>query len=432
MSEKSIAKFASNVPLCDPVSLTPPTQVLYALSRLLCGMEPSSTDSVYPEPWPTIIGELGSAPKPQRDEALDSILSKCGQSPLSVRRALANTTRSALAAPLDSPPSAPPTKRYTVHWADEALEGDDDFDWVVAGMFSKGSVSLIVGEGGSKKTYLAIDCAVCVAMGQPWLGFSTTQGTVLYVDEESGKVRLKKRLRAVMRGHRAGRETPVAWTVLEQFNLTDIQDVEHVASLIDEVKPSLVVIDALADAMPGADENSVKDVHPVFQRLRGMAETKQCAVVVLHHANKAGGYRGSTAIKGAVDLMLMVDSKLDSSRIDVTTEKARDIEPLTFSAIAHFDNETEAVWLSPDAPCEKSPHFSKAESYVMRYIRKNGGRAPMASIESNADVCSARTAKNAVYSLTGKGLLRRRDSGGKGQAAIYEEVSLPEEVGIAA
>ena len=312
-----------------------------------------------------------------------------------------------------------PAKRYTVHHASEALQPIPPIDWVVEGLLSRSSVSLLVGEPGSKKTYLVLDCGVCVAMGKHWLQFPTSRDTVLLIDEEGGNSRTRRRLSQVMRAHCADASIPFQYTSLEQFNLRDPLDVAHIEALVHEVQPALVIIDALADIMPGADENSVKDVHPVFQALRGIADRHQCAVVVIHHANKAGGYRGSSAMKDAVDLMLMIDSKPGSTNIDVTTEKARDIEPLTFSAVARFDLETDTVKLEAATPSLRTVHYSKSEDYVIRYLMEHP-RALLADIRSHADSCTERAADNAVYSLVRKGMVYRCDGGSQGSAAAYD------------
>ena len=114
------------------------------------------------------------------------------------------------------------------------------------------------------------------------------------------------------------------------------EDIDALTQLILDEEANFVVIDALADIMPGAEENSVKDVQPVFTSLKQVAETTQAAIVIIHHANKRGGYRGSSAIKAAVDLMIKVESAADSDTIKFSTEKARDIEPIAFAAEAHF------------------------------------------------------------------------------------------------
>lgn len=308
-------------------------------------------------------------------------------------------------------------RRYTLHHVSEAFEPQPPIEWVVEGLFSRGSVSIIVGPPGSKKTYSTLDCGVCVAIGEDWLDRATEQGPVLLIDEESGPRRLNRRLREITEGRGADATAPIWYTCLEMWNMRDEEDVSYIDSLMATVQPALVVIDALADVMPGADENSVKDTHPVMMYLRSLAEKHRCAIVIIHHSNKAGGYRGSTAIKSAVDLMLMIESEPASSSIKFSTEKARDTEPQTFEAIIRF--EPGKVTLSEVDPIMAISQKKAAEGYVIRYLG-DCGAAPLSAIMANANGCAPNSARKAVYELAKKGIVYRRDNGGRGRAAIYE------------
>lgn len=309
--------------------------------------------------------------------------------------------------------------RYTLHHVSEAFQPQPPIEWVVEQLFSRGSVSIIVGPPGSKKTYSMLDCAVSVALGDDWLERETAQGPVLLIDEESGVRRLNRRLHEIMKGHSAGPDSPLWYTCLEMFDMRETGDVSAIDALMVRVKPVMVLIDALADVMPGADENTVKDTHPVFQNLRALAEKHRCAVVVIHHANKAGGYRGSTAIEGAVDLMLMIDSPAGSSVVTFTTGKTRDTEPQMFGANIAFDADNGTVTLRVQRGVLSMAQRNLAESYVLRYLTEHGPSS-LADIVGNADACTAKGAKNAVYSLADRGIIRRCDGGGRGKMAIYE------------
>ena len=66
-----------------------------------------------------------------------------------------------------------------------------------------------------------------------------------------------------------------------------------------------MILDVLADLMTG-DENSKQDTQPVFNALRRISEQSGAAIIVIHHANKMGGHRGSSVIKDAPDILLQV------------------------------------------------------------------------------------------------------------------------------
>jgi len=315
--------------------------------------------------------------------------------------------------------------RFALHFAREALEPQPPVDWIIDRLFAAGSVAALVGEGGSKKTWTALDAAVAVATGARWLDFQTTRGMVLIVDEESGRHRLNRRLADVLRGHEVAGDPPIVYVSLAGFNLWQSpDDALALHDLVRSVSARFVVLDALADVLLGGDENSATDVQVVFHALRVVAEAEQCAILVIHHSNKVGVYRGSTAIKAAVDLLVNVESRADDTRIDFTIEKSRDGEPFTFAALANFGSGT--FNLSPAATSEKAEHFSKSENYVLRYLREHG-TATITDIANRADVCSGPTARRAVYRLADRGKVRRINSGGKGTDATYalaEDVQL--------
>jgi len=212
---------------------------------------------------------------------------------------------------------------------------------VVKGLFSPCSVSLVCGAGGSKKTYSMIDLVVSVASGNEWLGFDVSEPTTtLFIDEESGPRRFAHRVCATGRAHEAPADLPLFYISLAGFDLTTTDGQDKLHELINESGAKLVILDALVDVMAGGDENAVSDVQPIFVGLRRIAEMTHSAIVVIHHTNRTGEYRGSSALKGAVDIMLIVTSPGNEEIITFKTEKARDIEPVTFHALANFGEGT--------------------------------------------------------------------------------------------
>jgi hypothetical protein len=377
-------------------------------ARLLAGMPTNGYSRPTSEPGASIVSALEQADPSKRQALFDSFIAGLGLDVVAANKQLG-------AVDLNAPP---PTPRFHTYEADEALAPLPPMQWVIDQLFSRGSLSLLVGAPGSFKTYIALIMAICVALGKSFLNMATTQGGVLLIDEESGESRTKRRIREVMQGMGAGMGVPFAWTSLACLNLREVAEVTELSMLIDLKKPVLVIIDALADVAPGADENSVRDMIPVMLALRSLADKKQVAILVIHHANKMGGYRGSTAISGAVDLMLMVEKK-GTDNIEFTTEKCRDIEPRTFSAFIEFDDVNGTVKLQPALTATKTPYYSKSEQYVIDHLTKNK-QAAIDDIEANADRCTPEAARRATYALVNKGIVKRANSGARGVKAVYE------------
>ena len=90
---------------------------------------------------------------------------------------------------------------------------------------------------------------------------------------------------------------------------------------------SLIVIDTVARALLGADENSATDIGKFVRACDAIKEHTGAAVLGIHHSGKDGGkgMRGSSALLGAVDTSVKVKRTADV--ITLTTEKQKDAEP---------------------------------------------------------------------------------------------------------
>src|SRR3990172_4550878 len=312
-------------------------------------------------------------------------------------------------------PEAPQRPRYVVRNAKYALQPQPPREAVVENLINRGDLVVAYGEAGSKKTYVFVcSVGVCVASGKDCMGFNTHKTKVLIIDEESGERRLSRRLAEAIRGELCDENIDLEYVSLANFKLDDPTDAVILQSLIEESGAGLVIIDALADIMDG-DENSKQDTQPVFSALRKIADTTNAAIIVIHHSNRAGGYRGSSAIKGAVDLMIEVRSEDGSKFINFKTVKERDIERLSWSAEAIWTDDQ--FYLRSVENREKTT-FSKSENYVIRYLKENLS-ANMDAIMNHADSCTDVAAKRAVYALADRGIVARVDGGGRGSKAVY-------------
>ncbi|MCX6057761.1 MAG: AAA family ATPase [Chloroflexi bacterium] len=313
----------------------------------------------------------------------------------------------------------------------DAFQCRPPITWIIDNFISAGSVNVFYGDAGSKKTWALLDMAVCVARGADWLNFKTTQSNVFIVDEESGRKRILDRMEHVARGHSYDETVPVFCHSLAGYDFGNAFWLAEFTNTINLTNSKFVIIDALADVMPGRDENAVKDVQPIFLALRKIAEATQAAILLIHHSNKNGGkndYRGSTSIKGAIDLLVKVESESKKSIIEFATVKSRDTDPLDFTAEANFmmNITPKMFWLSVSgSKAGKKIHLTKADEYVLRYLNVNGA-SEKADIIDNADTCSPTQAQRAIYRIADPrlGLIERTNSsgsaGGRGKMAIYD------------
>ena len=310
-------------------------------------------------------------------------------------------------------PQTPPQDRprYVLRDAAFALQPQPPIDYIIDNLITNSSVNVFFGEPGSKKTYSMLSLAVCVAGGKSWLDFKTKQAPVLIIDDESGERRFSRRLSEAILGELCDTTSPIYYVSLAGFKLDSDNDPTILQALIESTGAKLVIFDALADLMDG-DENDKKDVQPVFNHLRKIAENTDSAILVIHHSNKQGGYRGSSAIKGSVDLMVQVTSENGSNLINFQTEKNRDGEKTSWAA--------EAVWTEDQfylKPSIRQPNETgKSETYIIQYLTDNGASYVDVMLEA-ASTCTPQGARQALYSLKRKGTVSRTNTG---KRAIYD------------
>lgn len=190
----------------------------------------------------------------------------------------------------------------------------------------------IFGESGAGKSFFALDWAFHVATGRDWMGHKVRQGPVIYIYQE-GRGGAKRRLRAWRHHHEVDKLPPSVFQITQR---SLVFTPEAVGSFIDDVDsyvrmngqhPSMVIIDTLARTMAGANENAVQDMQPFINECDRIQQRYNCVVLLVHHSGLGEGakrrMRGSSALKGAMDLEVFVNAA--DGLIEWT--KTKDIEP---------------------------------------------------------------------------------------------------------
>ena len=311
-----------------------------------------------------------------------------------------------------------PVYEYRILTAKDAMKEQPPVEWVVENLIPASTLSVFYGDPGSKKTWAMISLAVNVALGTEWIGHKTIPNKVLFIDEESGESWFMRRLKATILGALGDDNTQVEFICNAGFMLDDKSDAAEVKRLISDSGTKLVIFDALTDIMAG-DENTKKDTQPVLSALKKMADKTGAAIIVIHHSNKSGGYRGSSAIKGAADLLIEIKSEDDSEWISFRSEKVRHIEYVKFTGVASW-TETQ-FHITAAEITEKVKPMSRSQKYVIGYLKVHG-ESSLEDIKASADMCAPPTAQKAVYQLVELGKVYRTNPGptGPGMVAMYD------------
>jgi RecA-family ATPase len=206
----------------------------------------------------------------------------------------------------------------------EEIDDLPDLEYLVQGVLPEKSVCVLYGKPGSGKTFVALSLALACANGQPWIGRKTRPAR-LYVAAE-GVLGIKYRLRAYRQRNEIAPGAVRFYTASLQ-----ITDRDAVGSLRSDLKavdfePDLILLDTLARVSVGKDENSAKDMGEIVAWIESLCREHKAAVLVIHHTRKDGDTeRGSSALRGAADVMIM--SGTFANVVVLKCSKMKDDEP---------------------------------------------------------------------------------------------------------
>lgn len=235
--------------------------------------------------------------------------------------------------------------------------------WLVKDIWTVGGCGFIAGQPKSYKSWMALDLAVSVASGMPFLNqpqFSTRPGPVLYLQEEDNLRMVMQRLSAIVEGkapelHWHGqllatgtdggmsarhespgddvresvrglqepvpritwcppsREIPLGVHVQAGFIASDPGWQAWLADIVAENEFALVIIDTLGTTAGDIDTDRAQDLMTkILRPLKVIAGENDCAICVVHHNRKSNdaGNRAGQQMLGSVALHAWVDAAL--------------------------------------------------------------------------------------------------------------------------
>jgi hypothetical protein len=208
--------------------------------------------------------------------------------------------------------------------------------WLIHGIVPARSMVVPYGPPKAGKTFLVLSWALHLAAGLEWFGRAVTQGPVVYVVGE-GLGGFASRLLVMREAYGVPHDAPL-FIVPRAVNFNAPGEVEDLCRVITErlgsVQPVLIVIDTLARAMPGVDENSAKELGEIVAKCDDIKELFGATIMPIHHAGKdvEKGLRGSNSLLGAVDASYLIQ-KAGKGAVRLINDAMKDAEeaaPMVF------------------------------------------------------------------------------------------------------
>jgi len=220
-------------------------------------------------------------------------------------------------------------QRYKVEmWRDAK---DEPVKWLVDRIVPQKAFMALYGPPGTFKSFIALHLAAMIASGSVWLAHEVHEpGEVLYIAGE-GHGGIGTRIAGLRHAYELT-DIPVG-VIRSQVNLRssdqDFEDLIIAIKSSEIQRPKLIIIDTLARAFGGGNENASEDMGSFISNCGRLQEATGAALLVVHHSGKDAslGLRGHSSFLGAVDTQIEIsrhqeqDSNGMSGTLKVTKQK---------------------------------------------------------------------------------------------------------------
>ena len=273
----------------------------------------------------------------------------------------------------DSIPASPVEKRRKGYRLND-FEQMPPASWLIKDHITTKSLSVVFGSPGVGKTFFALDMALSISSGLPFLGIYPVDKTpVLYLMGEGGNG-MTIRIKAWMEFKNAPYPNDCLF-VPYQFdfsNRAEIGDLERIAELDLGTAQGLIVVDTLNRYFGGGDENKTQDMTKFIGVCDSIKQRFGCSVSIIHHTGWADDKRerGSIALRGATDTAIALDGTPSIVVKNVKQKDAKEFDEyllrqnvimlgtdqngddITSLALSPFDPDSQKLTLLPRAKRE--------------------------------------------------------------------------------
>lgn len=246
-------------------------------------------------------------------------------------------------------------------------------NYVIQSLIPERSVGFLVGESGAKKTFAALQMALCVARGVHFGGLPVRQGSVMYFAPEDASG-VRERYAGWKYTQNGNQPLSNFWVLSQQVPLHRESELQTFAATIKAspffgLNPlSLIVIDTYSansagqkvgeifkagkgdepDTWTGGTDFNENDNNVAAILMRNaalLAEWLNCAVMIIHHTGKdtERGARGASTLRANAGFEIMVKKCKDKELFVIEHTKAKGCALLPPRAMR-----TKAAKLPPD------------------------------------------------------------------------------------
>ncbi len=284
------------------------------------------------------------------------------------------------------------------------LGGSEIREWLLNGLVPKASTILLAADGGLGKTKLVYRIAKQLIEGKDFGDFTATgKRKILYYqgDESPGDM--------VQALEMMGYSNP---EINQNVKIRFGWSAENMPTLIQDIQqfqPDFVMIDSLSTANKFSiyKESDMEYARPLLE-MAGLAAESGCTFLIVHHTNKEGGVRGTTAIRNAVSEVwhLYSDSSkgaLPNDRI-LEINKSRSRSSGKKYKLFFNDEHLEFLYLGEDGE-DKST--STIRGQIKEFLKRHSNTRFTSEEISHRLNCSPATARKLLGQMGADGIISK-------------------------
>lgn len=186
----------------------------------------------------------------------------------------------------DAEHAAKSTCKDAADWLDEPDEPDEP---MVRELIERGEMVAIVGQSKAGKSFIALQLAVCVAMGLPFLGRETTRCRVYIANLEVSRKQYKKRLRKICAALAITSDKLRGWLFVDNMK-GETATWQWCREEAHRHDCGLVLIDPFYQIFHG-DENDVNAINDAVDEMKKFQKAGLTTVIVYHSPKGFSGDR---------------------------------------------------------------------------------------------------------------------------------------------
>jgi putative DNA primase/helicase len=251
------------------------------------------------------------------------------------------------------------------------------------------SITMISAPRGTGKTWLGLSLTYSLTTREP-LGPWTVEnsGHVLYLDAESSQYDIQSRIKKIVRRFNMEKAFSIYSTALAHEiglpspSLMSEDWRQGMREYLLSEGYEIIILDNLASLTPGIDENIKRDWDPVNQWLLSL-RFAGVSSILMHHTNKFGGQRGTSAREDNIDNSIMLTppprrDEGDGAKFTVQFSKCRglygsEIEPIVLHLTQDDDGRLIWTWSEVRVEAKKKILRMLDDGYAQKDIAEEVG-----------------------------------------------------------